>query len=90
MNSIDPFQNFTEKFSAGDLTGKFKNAWTEEAFDLETNEHGRWGLSHTKNYVGTSLSKHRLKIFLAIMAFGIFLIFAVDGIVFSQQNSDFF
>lgn len=52
----DPFSIPTSVKHAADLHGKYKHAWTEESLDISD---GRLGSTHTKQFLGTSISTKR-------------------------------
>ncbi len=72
----NPFK--IEKGLAGDsgLHGKYKTTWVEESFDTEGEGREKLAISHTRNYIGTSVSAGRVTFFLFAMGLGIILIFS--------------
>ena len=72
---VNPFK--IERGLAGDsnLRGKYKTKWVEESFGLEGGTLGKLLISHTKNYIGTSIGIKKTWFFLIIICLGFFLIF---------------
>lgn len=60
---------------AGNLEGKYRHSWVEEAFDLENNsKHPRLAVNHTHSYLGTGIQSKKIKILMLCLAVGFFLI----------------
>lgn len=52
-------------------------SWVEQALDVETSEHDRLGVHHTRLYVGTIMNTHhKLSWFLGVILVGLFIIWA--------------
>lgn len=75
MKNEDPFSIFSSIGVTGDLSGKFKTAWTEGALDIDGATDKRWGVHHTKNYLGTSISRFRIFWFGGVIVVGFLIIF---------------
>ncbi len=74
--SSNPFRITSHNSPRGTLTGKYRKAWTEEALDLEDITENRWGITHTRRYLGSSISYQRLYILIGIVIFFGLIIFA--------------
>src|SRR3989338_4955010 len=74
MVNTEPFKISGGLNKSGKLTGKYKHAWTEEAFDIDLEHTTKLGVSHTKRYLGTSITKESSRLLLIIIIIGIALI----------------
>lgn len=60
--------------SHGDLTGKFRQAWTEESFNFERSVGKQRSFAETKDYIGASLSSKKLLAFFAFIILAIIVL----------------
>ncbi|MSU75292.1 MAG: penicillin-binding protein 2 [Candidatus Magasanikbacteria bacterium] len=75
MSSFDLFGLNRTSFPNGDLTGKYRRVWTEEAFDIEDGVARGLGINHTKRFLGNAVSIRRLYAFMSIIILCFFFIF---------------
>ncbi len=72
--SQNPFTITSSSVKSGDLTGKYRREWVEEAIDFEEGDSGLT-ISHTQRYVGSSISQRTLSILLWLFLLGVGIIF---------------
>lgn len=70
----NPFTISSSSVKSGDLRGKYRREWVEEAIDFEEGDSGLT-ISHTPRYVGSSITNRTLTILLALFVLGIGIIF---------------
>ncbi|PJA89777.1 MAG: penicillin-binding protein 2 [Candidatus Magasanikbacteria bacterium CG_4_9_14_3_um_filter_32_9] len=61
------------KFSYSNLKGRYRDSWIEDSFSFEQKYGRQPALSGSKNYIGSSFSIQKKKIFI-ILVFGVFLL----------------
>ena len=62
----NPFTIESDWGKGGDLTGKFRNNWVEESFDIEGDSNSKLSIAHTRRYIGTSISRKKIVFFLLV------------------------
>jgi len=72
----DLFGISESKFDKGNLDGKFKFSWVEQSFDVEEQNNKKISVSHTRNYLGISISKGKINNLFLIVILGLLLIFS--------------
>lgn len=72
MSHPNPFKINDDYGAGGDFDGRYKTFWVEESFDVEG--ENKLAISHTKNYLGSSIGGKAALYFLIIICslFGIF------------------
>ncbi len=80
------FEIQENKIPHGNLEGKYNHDWVEESFNFEAKSGKQIPLSHTKTYLGTSISKKKISLMalvviagLAIMAARTFYLQMIKG-----------
>ncbi len=71
----NPFDDIGIKTTAS-LPGRYKLSWVENSLDAEETNFDKINISHTRSYLGKSISLKRIKIFACIILLGLFTIFA--------------
>lgn len=71
----NPFTISSSSIKSGDLRGKYRREWVEEAIDFEEGDSGLT-VSHTPGYVGSSVGNRTLVILLSLFMVGVSIIFA--------------
>jgi penicillin-binding protein 2 len=71
----NPFEDIGIKTTAS-LPGRYKLSWVENSLDAEETNFDKINISHTRSYLGKSISLKRIKIFACIILLGLFTIFA--------------
>lgn len=64
------------KIDKGDLPGKYSNSWIEDSFDFEKPSGKQIGLSQTKSYLGTSITRKKILWLSIIIIIGAAAIFS--------------
>lgn len=64
-----------DKIERGDLEGKYSHNWVEESFNFESHTGKQIPLSHTRTYLGTSISRKNIFIMGMIAMLGLFVLF---------------
>lgn len=72
----DPFQIKADKINDNKLNGKYSRSWVEESIALEKRSGRHQPVLGTRNYIGNSISKKNLLIFLTAVGAVFFLIIA--------------
>lgn len=72
----DLFDIQENKIPYGDLKGKYACNWVEESFNFESKIGKQTPLSHTKTYLGASISKKKIFIMALLVAIGLTIIAA--------------
>jgi penicillin-binding protein 2 len=70
----NPFENIGTKIT-GSLPGRFKLSWVENSLDADETNFEKINISHTRSYLGKSISLRRIKIFALVLFFGLCAIF---------------
>lgn len=86
----NPFKFSEQARLGGDLGGRYKREWVESSFDIESSDNPRLNMSHTKNYLGASISPSTVKIFLVCVMVSILAI--VSKVFYLQvlQGSEYY
>src|SRR3989339_1314054 len=64
-----------DKIQRGDLEGKYSHEWVEESFNFESHTGKQIPLSHTRTYLGTSISKKNILIMTLVVMTGLAVLF---------------
>ncbi len=64
-----------DKIQPGDLDGKYSHEWVEESFNFESHTGKQIPLSHTRTYLGTSISKKNILIMALVVMTGLVVLF---------------
>ena len=73
MIDQEPFKNLEGSKSEGRLAGKYRHAWVEESFDFEM---GAAPAPEKRNYLGTSITAKKIKIFLGVIVICLVVIYS--------------
>lgn len=76
------FEIQEDKIQHGNLEGKYSHNWVEESFNFENQSGKQIPLTHTKTYLGTSISKK--KIFIIAVIIGLALTLVMGRVVYLQ------
>src|SRR3989344_4092577 len=68
---VDLFNIQENKIPHGSLEGKYNHNWVEESFNFEGKSGKQIPLSHTKTYLGTSISKKKIFIMTLLVLAGL-------------------
>jgi hypothetical protein len=72
--SYNPFEHLDPVFGEKKIRNKKKYTWIESALDIEETEHQHLTTSHTKLYVGTIITRQKIRWFFVIVGCGLLLI----------------